>query len=581
MLQIHGDSVAPGVSQDIWGYKYTSGLITTSQSFSQEYGYFDIRAQAPSGQGLWPCIWLLPTDQTWPPEIDILESIGDATEAHETAHTNDGGFNSASGSVSHLFPTDDGFHNYGLSWTATEVVWYLDGQEVKRVATPSDYHKPMYLLINLVVGGNWAGDPDPATPVHTSFNIDYVHIYSYDDTGTAAATNTPATLPVATSAPAAAPADPVPAVAAASAPPVVTTPTVVTPVVDPAPTTPTPTATTVVTTTPAAVIDTTHVEAPPAAPDAGHVSAPPPAVVTPPAADTSHTTTVAAATTTAPAAAPVASDDGLTLVKGTSGSDWLDGSAGHQKLAGGLGDDFYWVSSSTDVVVEAAGEGYDTVQSTVSWALGPNIEKLMLAGSSDIDGTGNDLGNTLIGNSGANHLTGGAGNDYIDGGAGADVMAGGAGNDYYIVDNTGDQVVEAANGGQDRVMSSVSFTLPPNVEDLALSGSANINATGNALGNVIEGNAGDNVITGGGGNDYMTGGGGADTFVFAPGSGKDLIGDFSAAQGDVIDLTAYHNRTHTVTQAGGDVVIDFGGGDSITVIGALATNAAFQAHIHW
>lgn len=103
---------------------------------------------------------------------------------------------------------------------------------------------------------------------------------------------------------------------------------------------------------------------------------------------------------------------------------------------------------------------------------------------------------TITGTSRNDTLTGTTGNDTIDGLAGADTMTGLAGDDTYIVDNTGDKAVEAANAGTDTVMSSVSFTLGANVENLVLAGSGAINGTGNELNNRLTGNAGANVLTG-------------------------------------------------------------------------------------
>ena len=94
-------------------------------------------------------------------------------------------------------------------------------------------------------------------------------------------------------------------------------------------------------------------------------------------------------------------------------------------------------------------------------------------------------------------------------------MIGGAGNDTYIVDNAGDVVTEAADNGTDTVQSSVSFNLGANVENLTLTGNANVNGGGNGDANVITGNTGDNVLTGGGGNDALVGGGGTDTAAYS------------------------------------------------------------------
>jgi Ca2+-binding RTX toxin-like protein len=102
-------------------------------------------------------------------------------------------------------------------------------------------------------------------------------------------------------------------------------------------------------------------------------------------------------------------------------------------------------------------------------------------------------------------LYGLGGNDTLDGGAGADSMIGGADNDFYVVDNALDVVTEAAGEGTDAVQASVTYTLSNNVESLTLTGSANINGTGNSLANAIAGNSGSNILTGGDGNDALYG----------------------------------------------------------------------------
>ncbi len=161
----------------------------------------------------------------------------------------------------------------------------------------------------------------------------------------------------------------------------------------------------------------------------------------------------------------------------------LTGNSGINVLEGGMGNDTYLVQNSEDVVTENAGEGNDTVQSSVSYTLPANVEYLVLTGSANINGTGNSLNNLLFGNLGAN------------------VLAGGAGDDAYIIQNAGDTVSENASEGTDTILTEVSYTLPGNVEHLTLTGTANINGTGNSLNNTLAGNSGVNVLTGGAGND--------------------------------------------------------------------------------
>ncbi|KQQ45242.1 hypothetical protein ASF58_19615 [Methylobacterium sp. Leaf125] len=196
---------------------------------------------------------------------------------------------------------------------------------------------------------------------------------------------------------------------------------------------------------------------------------------------------------------------------GLGGNDTLNGGVGNDTMVGGTGDDTYIVDAHGDVVIEAAGEGTDTVLSSVGYELGANVENLTLIGEADLKGIGNDLDNVLIGNASDNQLFGGAGNDHLDGGRGADKMFGGTGDDTYVVDNAGDIVVEYSGQGTDTVEASVSYILDGGVENLILTGTSSLDGTGNALANVLTGNAGDNHLSGGAGNDTLYGGAGNDT----------------------------------------------------------------------
>ncbi|WP_031435808.1 calcium-binding protein [Methylobacter tundripaludum] len=192
------------------------------------------------------------------------------------------------------------------------------------------------------------------------------------------------------------------------------------------------------------------------------------------------------------------------LLIGNSGNNVLDGGIGADTMTGGVGNDTYIVDNTGDVVTENINEGTDTVQSSITYILGDNIEKLTLTGTDTLDGTGNALDNTLAGNEADNVL---------DGSTGADIMKGGAGNDTYVVDSSGDVVGEKANEGTDTVQSSIAYTLSTNVENLILTGTSAINGTGNSLNNTLIGNSEDNVLNGGAGGDQLLGGLGNDTYV--------------------------------------------------------------------
>jgi Ca2+-binding RTX toxin-like protein len=193
-------------------------------------------------------------------------------------------------------------------------------------------------------------------------------------------------------------------------------------------------------------------------------------------------------------------------------------------MNGGPGNDIYFVDSASDAVNENAGEGNDTVNASVAWTLGANVENLALTGTSNINGTGNTLDNTLIGNSGRNTLTGGAGNDWLEGGAGNDTLVGGTGDDTYVVEATGDSITENAGEGTDTVRTAIAWTLAANFENLTLTGTANVNGTGNTANNVLTGNSGSNSLTGNAGNDTLDGGAGSDTLTGGTGNDTYVMG---------------------------------------------------------
>ena len=251
------------------------------------------------------------------------------------------------------------------------------------------------------------------------------------------------------------------------------------------------------------------------------------------------------------------------LLIGNAAANVLDGGTGADTLIGGAGNDTYVVDNSGDVVTELAAGGTDTVQSSITYTLADkvNLENLTLTGSGNFNATGNALANVLTGNSGNNTLDGGAGNDTLDGGIGADTMIGGAGNDTYVVDNAGDVVTELATGGTDTVMSSITYTLADkvNLENLTLTGSA-INATGNALANILTGNSGDNLLDGGAGIDTLKGGAGNDNYL--------------------VDLTATNTLQDTVTENLGEgidtIILRTGAGKVLATVTTLTLGANLE-----
>jgi beta-glucanase (GH16 family) len=162
------------------GYDYSSGEINSYSSFSQLYGYFEMSAKLPEGQGLWPAFWLLPADGSWPPEIDIMEVLGhDPTTLHNAVHYNGrGGRHMSAGTSTTVADMSADFHVYGVDWQADTITWYFDGQQVYQTATPAGLNEPMYILANLAVGGNWPGSPNSSTVFPAEYQIDYIRVYA-------------------------------------------------------------------------------------------------------------------------------------------------------------------------------------------------------------------------------------------------------------------------------------------------------------------------------------------------------------------------------------------------------------------
>lgn len=258
---------------------------------------------------------------------------------------------------------------------------------------------------------------------------------------------------------------------------------------------------------------------------------------------------------------------------GANGQDTLDGGSGRDQLFGGAGNDTYFVDGD-DVVAESVGQGSDVVQASASFTLSANIEKLVLIGSASISGTGNNLNNVILGNSG---------NNYIDGKSGTDTLAGGQGDDVYV-NKDGDVIQEGTAQGIDLVMSAETFSLPANIENLVLTGSAAIDGTGNGGNNVLVGNtaanslngrSGNDGVVGGIGKDLLTGGAGSDLFIFqgvldsaTSSAGADVVADFVKGQ-DKIDL-------HSIDAFGGTSL-----NDSFFWKGTAAFSSATQGEVRY
>jgi beta-glucanase (GH16 family) len=170
----------------LFNNEYTSGILTTQGSFSQKYGYFEIRAKIPIGTGVWPAFWLLADGGGWPPEIDILEGrgqqIGDVVmtthwRLHTTGSVQSCGFD-------FLVPdASSSFHDYGVLWTQDRIVYFIDRKPVSDIKVPIGFDDPMYMIVNLAMGAKYfkgVGLVDADSPDTVEFEIDRISAYQID-----------------------------------------------------------------------------------------------------------------------------------------------------------------------------------------------------------------------------------------------------------------------------------------------------------------------------------------------------------------------------------------------------------------
>ena len=252
------------------------------------------------------------------------------------------------------------------------------------------------------------------------------------------------------------------------------------------------------------------------------------------------------------------------ILSGLNGNDSLNGGAGADTMLGGIGNDTYYVDNALDVVDETGGTGLDSVIASVTFDMSSqsvdNVENLILAGTSNISGTGNSFANTITGNIGNNSLSGGLGNDTLigglgndtlnggdgfdslvggegsdslTGGVGIDTLIGGLGSDIYIIDDAGDIIVEGLNAGIDGLRFNIAGVLSltgqlANIEQAILTDEIVVglkvggtNIIGNNLNNLLIGNTGNNILDGGVGNDTLNGDAGNDSLV--GGAGNDTL----------------------------------------------------------
>ncbi len=158
---------------------FTSGLIETRGKFARVYGRFEVRARLPKGQGVWPAHWLMPDDNSWPPEIDIMELLGhDPRRMYMNNHfTHKDGGHRHTGESFRGVDFTEAFHVFAVEWEKYEIRWYVDG--VLRFSTKEYIPAvPFRVILNTAVGGDWPGYPTNKTVFPVDHDIDYVRVYT-------------------------------------------------------------------------------------------------------------------------------------------------------------------------------------------------------------------------------------------------------------------------------------------------------------------------------------------------------------------------------------------------------------------
>lgn len=173
---------------------FTSGRIRTKHRADWTYCRVEVRAKLPTGRGIWPAIWMLPTENkygTWAAsgEIDIMEMIGhEPHQIHGTIHYGGRWPRNQSAGKPYALPSGkfaDDYHLFALEWEPGVIRWYVDGKNYhtqtkwrsESASYPAPFDQPFHLVLNLAVGGNWPGPPDAQTRFPQRLAVDYVRVY--------------------------------------------------------------------------------------------------------------------------------------------------------------------------------------------------------------------------------------------------------------------------------------------------------------------------------------------------------------------------------------------------------------------
>ncbi len=183
----NGVLVIQALKESYLGKAYTSARMRTVNKGDWKYGRFDARAMLPSGRGLWPAFWMLPTDWLyggWPAsgEMDIMEFLGDnPRKVYGTIHFGSSVQTHQSSGGSYVIPAparfDTEFHLFTMEWDSAGMRWFVDGVRYFTAAHGAPFDQRFHILLNVAVGGNWPGNPDSTTVFPQTMQVDYVRVY--------------------------------------------------------------------------------------------------------------------------------------------------------------------------------------------------------------------------------------------------------------------------------------------------------------------------------------------------------------------------------------------------------------------
>ena len=548
-------------------YEFTSGMISTQSSFWQTYGYFEMTAELPTGAGAWPAFWMLPVDNGWPPELDILEAFGDQPNQVHSAVIGSGGNTEAWSQVD----TSGGSHSYGMQWTPYEIIFYVDGVKTMSTPTTTELHDPMYMIANLAIGGPWAGNADPS--LIAQLKIDQITAYQLPEY-----TLEHYTLQV--------------------------------------------------TGTNTRYFQGTNEDDFLQGSDGndvlnGRLGAD---TLAGRLGDDSYTVNNSETRVVESFNSGIdevrssmsfilpnyvenlylVGNNGPKDATGNALPNIIVGNGGVNVITGGFGNDILSGGAGADTFVFERGDGSDILTDFQSGTAGGDIVRLDEHGFStfaEIQSAMTQVGDdthlalssfeTLvfrntqvssfaegdfllasippesdawiranIGTANADTMPGSASNERFEGKGNADTFSGGIGDDTYLVDNADQQVIERLREGIDTIEAYISYALPSHVENLELLSPGTM-GIGNDLANRIIGSAGHDVLNGEGGADYLIGGAGSDVFVFELGNGSDTVADFrgsAAEEGDTLRFAGYGDDAY-LTNIEDDWTIHYSGGE--------------------